>query len=131
MQLPIKELRFFDEILDLDANLIRNGSGIDSKRFTDYYQDRGIGKLIPLENLELDKSLHIFDATPTTASWPVIECSTGYCVHVLGSSFWSCSEIQSTELGPNNTWTCKWCEICGIRNNDEALRPLRNTFNWI
>jgi hypothetical protein len=59
-----KELHFFDKKLDEYPNLIRNGTGIDSKRLIDYYQDKVIGKYIPLENLKLDKSLHILDATP-------------------------------------------------------------------
>jgi hypothetical protein len=59
-----KELHFFSEVLDQDAGLIQNGSGMDSKHILDYYQDKFIGKLIPLKRIKEDKSLHILDATP-------------------------------------------------------------------
>lgn len=61
--IPLKELRFFDEELDRNPALISKGSGINASLLLDFYQERVIGGIVPIQDLESGVK-YVLDATP-------------------------------------------------------------------
>ena len=61
--LPPKELNFFDDELDHNPTLLKNGSGIDAIRVLDYYQGTTIDGIVSLLKFQLEAK-YVLDATP-------------------------------------------------------------------
>ena len=61
--LPPKELNFFDDELDHNPTLLKNGSGIDAIRILDYYHGTTIDGIVPILKFQLETK-YVLDATP-------------------------------------------------------------------
>jgi Sulfotransferase domain len=66
---PVKEFRFFDEIMDREDSLVASfpagvGGGVPSERARRHYLETVIGASIPLPVLEVPPHLRVLDATP-------------------------------------------------------------------
>jgi len=61
--LPPKELNFFDDELDHNPALLKNGSGIDATRLLDYFQGTTVDGIVPILKFQLETK-YVLDATP-------------------------------------------------------------------